>query len=87
MNDAIQVTDIEQARALPEIQGRYFDEEKKIIQDGPDRGMTVVTRKVRPFVPVPISPEQILYFCDSDGRSMEVVYTEAGPAKCGAFPP
>ena len=71
------ITTIEDAQALPEVDGIYFDNETEILASGE----TVIHRKPRKFVPQPISGNQILFFRDQDGRPMQVCYTESGPAK------
>ena len=80
----LRVTTLKQARALPEVRGAFFDERRRILeQDEPGlgrRGDTIIEREVRPFVPMPT--DQILWFLDDDGRRMQVVYTQDGPAKC-----
>lgn len=72
------ITTIEDAWALPEVNDPYFDNETEVLASGE----TVIHRKPRKFVPQPTSGDQILFFVDSDGRSMQVCYTENGPAKC-----
>ena len=70
------ITTIEQALALPEISDPFFDVTIEILPSGEK----VMHRKPRLFVPMPTDGDQILFFVDN-GRSMQVVYTETGPAK------
>jgi hypothetical protein len=82
----IKITTVEQARALPEVRGAFWDERRRILDQDElgvgRRGDTVIERVVRPFVPTPTDGDQILWFFDADGRRMQVVYTQDGPAKC-----
>ena len=77
--ERVLVTTVEQAQALPEISGPFWD--SKIVTN-PVTGESRVERKARPFCPTPTDGDQILLFTDADGRQMQVVYTPDGPAKC-----
>jgi hypothetical protein len=74
----VKITTVEQARALPEVDGSFYDLVKRL---DPETHTLVVERVVRPFVPQPTDGDQILLFIDTDGRRMQVVYTKDGPAK------
>lgn len=75
------VTTIEQAWALPEA----VETRRRILQEAEPgvgkQGDTIIERIPLPFCPTPTDGDQILFFIDSDGRSMQVVYTPDGPAK------
>ena len=70
----IKVTTVEQARALPEL-----EDTRKTID--PDTGITTIERIAVPFAPMPLDGDQILFFIDTDGRPMRIVYTPDGPTK------
>jgi hypothetical protein len=70
------ISTIEEARALPEV-SRYIEHR---VTD-PKTGMTTVSGEVPKFYPSCTDGDQILLFTDTDGRSMEITYTENGPAK------
>ena len=67
------VTTVAEARALPEVDGKWWDERR--ITDS-KTGITTVERVPRTLSPHPIDGDQILLFIDSDGRPMEVTYTQ-----------
>jgi hypothetical protein len=70
------VTSVTQARGLPEIPVLV----QHIVTD-PKTGITMITDEFPRFYPQPVDGEQILFFRESDGRLMEVLYNENGPAK------
>lgn len=74
------ITTLEAARALPEIQNRYY----RVHNEVTDTGETIRVETPRKFSAFPVHPKQILYFLDADGRIMEVVNTEDGFAKMHA---
>lgn len=76
--DRPKVTTVAQARALPEVEHPYLD---SVTITNHETGITATYRKPRPFYPHPTDGDQILFFGDIDGRCMQVVYTENGPAK------
>lgn len=72
------VTTVYQARLLPEIDDPYFERSSRI---DPVTHHTIIEQVARPFSAAPIDGDSILLFIDSDGRRMQVVYTNEGPAK------
>ena len=68
------VTTMEQARALP-----MAPDEDELYLD--EKGNTVRRRVTPKFYPRCADPDQILFFGEEDGRLMQIVYTEHGPAK------
>jgi putative hemolysin len=72
------ITTVAEARSLPEVDHPFMDSKRTI---DPQTGVTTVERTARPFCPMPTDGDQILFFTDADGRSMQVCYTPDGPAK------
>lgn len=68
---------VEEARALPEVSNALYEEER--ITDS--RGHTEIRVKFRKLTARPIEGDDIILFVDADGRAMQVVDTENGPAK------
>ena len=72
------VKTVEQARALPEIRSAFWEFRR---ETDPKTGITTEHRVPMPFTPRPIQGDEILLFTDTDGRSMQVIWTKDGPAK------
>lgn len=72
------VKTIEQARALPEILSELFEFVDEI---DPVTHHTIRKNIPRKFYVREIDDDDIIFFTDADGRSMQVVGSEAGPAK------
>jgi hypothetical protein len=68
---------VAEARALPEVESAWFETERHMTPGG----ITVITQTPRKFSARGIEGDDILWFTDSDGRSMQVIDTEDGPAK------